>query len=829
MKRAHFLNYAIHGIQRGGQRVVIALLSVAFGVMALIAMSILAEEVMRVLLVDKEHSLGAQARLFRPSTYLSNEHLQEIERLKQDGFITDFTIASSSTGIILTTPDFGRVTFTHGAMGIDPSTYPFVGSIDLSEPADAAAKDVLQTIGDAIITRDLASERGLSLNDVFYVTPRFRGSPTELRVRGIATGTPGCRGGYLFYTLDTADMIQGQTDAVTDVYVMWHNNHSLVEQQLVEEGWQIDSAFDVSAQAQKMADTFNFMLKGAGILGLIVGGIGIANTMQVLLARRRDEIAILKTLGYTRMDMIVVFVLEALIIGFLGSSLGTIAALALSQALVHLAGNVVTLMMTWHFDPTFFIGGLLTGIVTTVLFAMYAIVRSSDIRPSALFRNLLPEQQKSGWLKSIGFCLLMAIPFAGLTGVILDSLVNGLLILLLALAGLLVLGTILRGAMWVVLRLLPPFRFLLLRMARNNMRQRGLSLIFAMIALFIGVFALGLAITVIKVSMEELAARSREIEGENLVILSEPSLEVSIRELLSGEDVERINVGYNLPVRLTFDGMETPEGLASTTLEGRIDPWDIATLRGEPWGTIPDGIYLPEEYPIPQGTAVTATGINGQVLTLTVAGNYTPTSYDLSLLDPIANPLVSHETMLALGFGAGSITVAAEVRSNAIEAIADSIGQSIPGTLVITSTDVDRMFMGTLRNLFYFSVAMAMLALMAGAVLVANSVSLSMLDRQYEIGVLKAVGYSRRQVVTTTLMEYGLIAFIASLAGALGVELFIVILQLVQEAAGELLYVDGFTVMLTVLAGVGITFASALISAWRPTRVRPLVVLNHRT
>ena len=82
---------------------------------------------------------------------------------------------------------------------------------------------------------------------------------------------------------------------------------------------------------------------------------------------------------------------------------------------------------------------------------------------------------------------------------------QGISILLLALAGLIVLGLLFGGIMRVALRILPTFRFHLLRMARNNMRRRGYSLIFAMIALFIEVFTLGLSITVISVSMDEYA------------------------------------------------------------------------------------------------------------------------------------------------------------------------------------------------------------------------------------------------------------------------------------------------------------------------------------
>jgi putative ABC transport system permease protein len=80
------------------------------------------------------------------------------------------------------------------------------------------------------------------------------------------------------------------------------------------------------------------------------------------------------------------------------------------------------------------------------------------------------------------------------------------------------------------------------------------------------------------------------------------------------------------------------------------------------------------------------------------------------------------------------------------------------------------------HNLFVLGVAMASLALLAGVLLVANSVSLAMLDRRYEIGVLKAVGYSRGQILFSLVIEYTLLAVVASAAGMAAVRVFLWIL-----------------------------------------------------
>jgi len=173
--------------------------------------------------------------------------------------------------------------------------------------------------------------------------------------------------------------------------------------------------------------------------------------------------------------------------------------------------------------------------------------------------------------------------------------------------------------------------------------------------------------------------------------------------------------------------------------------------------------------------------------------------------------------------------VAGEADVDDLEAIRDQVGAALPGTMVLTSIDVDDLFSGTLRDLFSFALSMSGLALVAGAVLIANAVSLAMIDRQYEIGVLKAVGYSRGQVLTTVLIEYGLIAAIAAGAGVLAVELFILVVQVVQETAGQILHVDLLTGLTIVAVTIALCLLTVLAAAWRPTQVRPLVVLNRNT
>ena len=66
---------------------------------------------------------------------------------------------------------------------------------------------------------------------------------------------------------------------------------------------------------------------------MLIGGVGIINTMQVLLARRRVEIAMLKTTGYQRRDLYLLFGLEAGLLGLIGGVIGALVGIVVAAGI----------------------------------------------------------------------------------------------------------------------------------------------------------------------------------------------------------------------------------------------------------------------------------------------------------------------------------------------------------------------------------------------------------------------------------------------------------------------------------------------------------------
>jgi putative ABC transport system permease protein len=120
------------------------------------------------------------------------------------------------------------------------------------------------------------------------------------------------------------------------------------------------------------------------------------------------------------------------------------------------------------------------------------------------------------------------------------------------------------------------------------------------------------------------------------------------------------------------------------------------------------------------------------------------------------------------------------------------------------------------------------MALLAGILLVANSVSLAMLDRRYEIGVLKTVGYSRGQVLAAFAVEYTLVGVIASVTGLTVVQAFFWGLAIANKLAASLFQFTALSAGAILLCGIGLTLLTVVGVTWNPTRVSPVTVLSER-
>jgi putative ABC transport system permease protein len=129
--------------------------------------------------------------------------------------------------------------------------------------------------------------------------------------------------------------------------------------------------------AQAAADvTFTGLLLGLGAVALLVGGIGVANTMVISVLERRAEIGLRRSLGATRGQIRVQFLAEALLLSALGGGAGVLLGTAVTAVYAGLQGWP-TVVPAWIMG-----GGIAVTLVIGALAGLYPAIRAARLAPT---------------------------------------------------------------------------------------------------------------------------------------------------------------------------------------------------------------------------------------------------------------------------------------------------------------------------------------------------------------------------------------------------------------------------------------------------------------
>lgn len=827
MSLSFYSRYAWRALLRDGQRTVLAVLCIAFGVMSLVAMQLLSGVIRDAVVSDPRASLGGDIMLaMSRKDALTPEELAQIEGWKSDGTLSQYTLVSSPGARWLKPAGTGEVyMLTGGAIGVDPATFPLVGQVHLANTSLSFADAIKQAMN-AVITSDISRQLDLKVGDSFTLMGGDTGVPRSLRVSAIADSVPGERGSSVFFSRQTADRIGGRAGSVNYALANWGLRGEDTKK-IGDSGWIFITWEEQQQNNAQTADLFSFMLKGAGILGLFVGGIGVANTLQVVLARRMLEIATLKTLGYSRRDLLALFGIETALLGLIGGIVGMVVALGLSFFLSSLFANTGAILLHWQADPLILVGGVLMGMVTAVIFGLYTIVRASSVRPAVLLREL---PAKLGWgarLAGFGLLLVLLVLVTGLSIAIMGKLVDGVAVVGGALVGAIVLTLIFGGTLLTVLSAPTP-GLPLVSMARRNLKRRPMRSVFALIALFMGILSIGLAASVILNARNRLAARQLPLDGPNLTVYGRLSDADSTAAQLSAQGVISTHLSVHVPAAIQANGKSVPQVSYVDGRRASDATWDLTVVNGKWTGAANDAI-VPMQLSKPPlslkvGDSLSVKTPSGPEETLVVSGFYDmPRAFGAG--DALGGVIVPQDTATRLGGTDTSLVYTGHAPQDRVSEVTSALGRALPQTSVISQTQINQAANRVFNGLFTFAVGLAGLALVAGTILIANAVGLAMVERRREMGILKAVGFTAGRVLGTLLIENAMLGFLGGVLGMVGVAVAIWWINNAQPGAD--LSLSPPLVLLMIGISIALAMVSAALVAWRPTHVRPLEVLRN--
>jgi len=151
-------------------------------------------------------------------------------------------------------------------------------------------------------------------------------------------------------------------------------------------GFVVAALSDVIDQANKIFRILQTVLAIFGAIALIVSAIGMFNTMTIALMERTQEVGIMKSLGASKTDIVLLFVTESVIMGFLGGviglALGMLSGEAFNILLNILAkrfeGNPVDVFYT---PPWFAITIVIFSTVVGLITGIWPARRAANLNP----------------------------------------------------------------------------------------------------------------------------------------------------------------------------------------------------------------------------------------------------------------------------------------------------------------------------------------------------------------------------------------------------------------------------------------------------------------
>ena len=159
----------------------------------------------------------------------------------------------------------------------------------------------------------------------------------------------------------------------------------------------IQSQSDVLSTATDVDRTLSMLLVSIALISLIVGGIGIMNIMLVSVSERTREIGIRKAVGAKRRDILLQFIIEALVVTTFGGLLGVAVGVGITQILQNDFNYHINLLITtfnvsvsgstYVITPQWILAGLAMSAATGLVFGVYPAWRAASLDPIEALRR----------------------------------------------------------------------------------------------------------------------------------------------------------------------------------------------------------------------------------------------------------------------------------------------------------------------------------------------------------------------------------------------------------------------------------------------------------
>ncbi|WP_125263146.1 ABC transporter permease [Streptomyces alboflavus] len=723
-------------------------------------------------------------------------------------------------------------------------------------PVEITSGRAPRAAGEAMIDADTADKKDVEIGD----TLKILAAPGsfETRVVGIVTFTTTNPGAALVF-LDTptaqAKLLGGENratsisvDAATGV-----SDTELKRRVAADLGSRYDletadeQAESAASELGGFLDVIKYVMLGFAGVAVLVGIFLIVNTFSMLIAQRTRELGLLRALGADRRQVRRSVLIEAVLLGVVGSTLGLAAGIGLAAGLIELMGvfgmnlKSTEMVIAW---PTP-VASYVVGVGVTFLAAYLPARRAAQVSPMAALadaeiagvgRPLRVRAMVGSVVAAGGAAALVGCATSSDTSTSASLLGLGVVLSLLA--------TVVAGPLLVrpVIRVLggafPAVYGSVGRMSQRNALRNPRRTGATAAALMVGLALVG-GLSVASASMtKSFDDQIDKTLGADFVVQNSSFMPfpTEVTEKVEATD------GTGLVVRSRFTPLKLrmPDGkTVETTAAGFGDQLDEVVKTTYAQGSSARAL-APDRLAMDRGYAKDHDVRVGSVLPVEFPGERKVELTVAALTDNEGPEGPGMQGGLFMGLGtlekyvpdgqdsAVYVNTAPGTDSEALRDRLDTALDPYPQVQVRDQADYKKLIREQIAVMLYLVYALLGLAIVIAVLGVVNTLALSVVERTREIGLLRAIGLARRQLRRMIRLESVVIAVFGAVLGlALGLVWGVSMHQVLELQGLKAFAVPWSTLVAVVIGSVVVGIVAALLPALRASRMNVLEAIAH--
>ena len=668
--------------------------------------------------------------------------------------------------------------------------YPFYG--ELKNNPDRPLQELLKG-NSAVVESSFLIKTGLHLNDEFLL------GKIKLKITGIVISEPDrisrafSIGPRLFISrasLDKAGLIQPGSRIKHRTLIKIPDNIDiekavmLLERGLPDKTISIRTYKDMQSSLSSSIERMGQYLGALGVIALLMGGIGVAMIVRTFMAQKLDTVAIMNCLGASSRTLLKVYLFQATLVGVVGSILGIVVGFFLT----YLLPSKMEGLINYQLEPSFYfipaMQSFLLGLVTTVLFCIWPLLRAVRTRPLRLFRRNFEEEElttgthKDRWVAglivSLGLAVMICWQAESLKRGLVFLSAFGVSIAVFAFASMLLLK---------VLKVLPKPGSIAIRYGMSNLKRPNSEAASIITCLGMGIMLI-LTVRLVQMDMLAMLNKNTEINPPNYFFIdiqkdqketfiqvldqvapeADHSITPLVRSRLHSID-EKLRTNWQYKDKQREEWFINRE-FALTYMEGP-PPKDNEIIEGQ-WWNKERGKNA--EVSLEQDAAKRLGANIGSQLTIDIQG--IPVSAEVTSIRSVnwRNMRTNFYMIFSPGALAGApITYVATVNvSNEKELkLQNAVVKALPNVTALSTRDIVNTVESTVSKLTTLVNFMSGFAIAAGLFILSGSIASTKYRRLRESAVLKILGAKRKMVASILGFEYATLGIMAALIGIL--------------------------------------------------------------